>query len=241
MAPGAYGMQNRIQTNFNVVMVNTSTEEADAVVFVEDGFVYVTPKSDNPVDLLLFEAGVPESAFNITLVPVTVPPAMIEIDNIVPKNMRQKGVKYIKEQEKLEVEEKVAMLNENVKTTNSHVETIRSALTPIAQTFIPEGYTETTLSDLSAAHLRPCQAHVKQDVVERYIGSYYFIDVVEIVNTRKRDYLIEEQQCLGPDVIAVGVLEKTLLRPGEKTEMYILRDKFHKQGPQLRKRVRGER
>lgn len=240
MAPGAYGMQNRIQTNFKYATVNTSAEETEAVVFVEEGFIYVTPKSDNPVDLLIFEAGAPESAFNITLVPVTVPPAMIEVDNIVPSNMRAKAAEYIKEQEMIELETKVAELNENVKHSNSHVETIRNALTPIARSFIPEGYTETSLDNITVSHRRPCSASIEQAVVERYIGGFYIIDVVELKNTNSRPYLIQEHQCMAEDVIAIGTLEKMLLRPNEMTEMYILRDKFFKQDKQLRRRVRGQ-
>ena len=77
MVPVAIGLMNRIETNYKNVSVKTSDESA--VLEVDGGVLYVTLNSREPVGLILMEQGVPNSAINLTAVPIDVPPALVKV------------------------------------------------------------------------------------------------------------------------------------------------------------------
>lgn len=72
MVPVAVGLTNRISTNFKMAAVKT--HEGESVIEVEGGVVYITIKKLMPVGLFIYEDGVTDNAFAITLVPDNVPP-----------------------------------------------------------------------------------------------------------------------------------------------------------------------
>ena len=45
-------------------------------------------------------------------------------------------------------------------------------------------------------------------------------------NDSNKPYTIKEEYCSSQDTVAVGVLDKAQLNPGEQIEMYIIRDKL---------------
>ena len=71
MVPVSLGLMNRIETNFKNVSVKTSDEAA--VLEVDGGVLYLTINKSEAVGLILMEQGVPNSAINLTAVPVDVP------------------------------------------------------------------------------------------------------------------------------------------------------------------------
>ncbi|MBL1980756.1 traK family protein, partial [Klebsiella pneumoniae] len=85
--PVSLGLQNRIQTSFKNVSVSTTAPSEDTTIYVEGGSVFITTVKDAPVGIMLAEEGVPESTYNLTLIPIDVPGAMIRVQTQLTQNM----------------------------------------------------------------------------------------------------------------------------------------------------------
>lgn len=77
LIPVATGLQNRIATPFHEAQVKTSDSELP--IEVVDGFIYVTPMSQAPIGLMVGEKGMPETMVSLTLMPLDVPPVMVDV------------------------------------------------------------------------------------------------------------------------------------------------------------------
>lgn len=221
--PVAVGLTNPIITNFKMVAARTHDEES--VIELEDGRLYITLNSLKPVALMLFEEGVPESMINLTLVPMEAMPVVVNVDVNLSKTMQYKGANHraeIKEQETLAEASLTEGHVANVET--DRVARIKQILKPVGKGEIPQGF---SLShDVSKAMHQPCGLTISQQVLQRIVGPREVVDVVRIQNTTTRPYTIREQMCESRDVMAVAIYNKSLLQPGEATEVYILRDKL---------------
>jgi conjugal transfer pilus assembly protein TraK len=221
--PVAVGLTNPIITNFKMVAARTHDEES--VIELEDGRLYITLNSLKPVALMLFEEGVPESMINLTLVPMEAMPVVVNVDVNLSKTMQYKGANHraeIKEQEALAEASLTEGYVANVET--DRVARIKQILKPVGKGEIPQGF---SLShDVSKAMHQPCGLTISQQVLQRIVGPREVVDVVRVQNTTTRPYTIREQMCESRDVMAVAIYNKSLLQPGEATEVYILRDKL---------------
>lgn len=219
--PVAVGLTNPIVTNFKMVAARTHDEES--VIELEEGRLYITLNSLKPVALMLFEEGVPESMINLTLVPMEAMPVVVNVDVELTKQMVYKGAHHrseIKEQEALA---EASINNQVANEATDRISRIKQILKPVGKGEIPQGF---SLShDVSRAMKEPCGLTIKQDVMQRIVGPREVVDVVRVQNTTSRAYTVREQMCESRDVIAVAIYNKSLLQPGEATEVYILRDK----------------
>ena len=93
--PISRGLQNRITTTFKNASVSTSSSPEDSSIFVDGGAVYVTTNSDKPIGIMLSEDQVPESTYNLTLIPLDVPGAMISVNTALTPSMQAKREKNI--------------------------------------------------------------------------------------------------------------------------------------------------
>lgn len=221
--PVAVGLTNPIITNFKMIAVRTHDEES--VMELEDGRLYITINSLKPVALMLFEEGVPESMVNVTLVPMEAMPVIVNLDINLSKEMKYKGNKHridLKEQEaKAKAEQ--SEIQPNFKTDTARISRIKQILKPVGRGEIPRGF---TLShDVSLAMKQPCGMTIEQRVMQRIVGTKEVVDVVRVKNNTTRPYSMREQMCESRNVMAVAIYNKSLLQPGEATEVYILRDK----------------
>ncbi len=225
MVPVAVGLTNRISTNFKMAAVKT--HEGKSVIEVDGGVVYITIKELMPVGLFIYEDGVTDSAFAITLVPDNVPPVIVDAKVSMTEDMLVRGDQYRKE---LQAEEMRLEAEEVAKVQNyspEYIKRIKEILTPVGQGRIPEGFSMS--ADLSAVVQSPCSVTISQRVGQRLIGSQELVDVVAVHNTTDRPYGLREEMCLGDGVIAVAIYNNAILQPGQATELYILRDKLYEQ------------
>ncbi|MEZ9856619.1 hypothetical protein AB4347_21705, partial [Vibrio breoganii] len=78
--------------------------------------------------------------------------------------------------------------------------------------------------------LRPCRFGTYAETKQRLISSRRIVDVVLVKNVTNRNVVLREQDCwVDDDVIATGILNKATLKPSEKTEVYVLRDRLYYQ------------
>ena len=233
LVPVATGLQNRIATPFREVEVKTSDMEVP--IEVSGGFVYVTPLTQAPIGLMIGEKGMPETMVSITLMPLDVPPVMIDVAVQMSSKLKKEHKDYLADQDKLTLKQKyLKEIKENPKvendprTNNQYVERATEVLTSVANGGIPSGFD--LLDEIAPESRFPCDIRrmpMYHEVGQRLVSSREIIDVVIVKNDINGFREIREEYCLADDVIAVGVFDKATLAPGEDTELYIMRDKLY--------------
>ena len=235
--PVGQGVMNSIVTNFNMVAVKTSDKKS--LFEMDGGYLYATIKTNQPVGLILFEEGVPESQIAVTLVPIAAPPAVVKLDVDLTSEMKIKSNAYQRK-----IREEIAMESANdeqVFYSDERTQRVVDLLTPVAQGDLPRGFSLS--SDIPAHYKKPCAIPIYQNTGQRLMGGNEVIDVVHVKNTSSKTFQMTEEKCLTDDVIAVGLYMKSYLQPGEDMEVYIVRDKFYQrevQRTQRRPRLTGE-
>jgi len=228
--PIGQGLLNTISTNFKELRVKTS--DRTSVIESDGGTLYVSPTTSNPVGLVLYDAGVPESKISVTLVPIDAPPVIVDLKVAVTKAMVAKSDKYLRDLE-LEAAQAKAQ-TEQVSRSDQHTQRIIDILTPIAQGDLPAGFTLTNQIPQDA--IQPCRMAIPHRAGQRLLSSREYVDVIIAKNNTDRVYQVREEMCLGNDVIAVGIHKKSYLKPNEEVEIYILRDKFQNERATTEKR-----
>ncbi|MFQ3188888.1 MAG: conjugal transfer pilus assembly protein TraK [Paraglaciecola sp.] len=226
MIPVAQGLMNRIKTPFKMVAIRDSGSDA-TIVDLDGGMVFVTINDYKPMSLMVYEEGVPETMFSIMLQPIDAPPVMIDVDLEITNEMIAKRVAF---HEKIEIEDKLQQANNMAKVqtqTSEHERRIKEILAPVAKGDIPRGFSFT--EKVPARYLTPCSVSIHQETKQRLIGARELVDVVLIHNDSNEIYSVREEHCVSKDTIAVAVLDKSVLQPGQETEIYILRDKLYEQ------------
>lgn len=228
--PVGQGLMSSVKTNFKMLAARTS--DKDSILEIEGGFLYVTINGNQPVGLILYEDGVMESQISVTLVPIQAPPSMVDIEVTMSQAMLFKGEEYRKQ---IELEEKIATQTDNASiNSTAYTDRIIGLLTPVAKGDLPPGFSMT--NDIPTYLSTPCQVTVYQTAAQRLTGGREIIDVVLIRNDSDRGYRVREEMCLSAGVKAVALFEKSYLRPGDETEVYILRDKLYEQEMQRKNR-----
>lgn len=226
MVPVSQGLMNRIKTPFKMVAVRDSGNE-NTIVDLDEGMVFVTVNSFEPMSLMIYEEGVPESMFSIMLHPMEAPPVMIDVGLKLTPEMIAKRDKFHRD---MEIEDKLLESDSMAKIqtqTSEYVRRIKEILTPVATGEIPRGFSFT--EQIPSHQVSPCSVSIFQQAKQRLIGAREIVDVVLVKNDSSRIYSVREEHCISKDSIAVAVLDKSTLQPGEHTEIYILRDKLYEQ------------
>jgi conjugal transfer pilus assembly protein TraK len=228
--PIGQGLLNTVATNFAELRVKTS--DRTSVIESEGGTLYVAPTTSNPIGLVLYDAGVPESKISVTLVPIDAPPVIVDLTVGLTREMKFKSSRYLKDLELEEAQLKAS--KEQVNRSDMHTQRIIDMLTPVAQGDLPSGFTLSNEVPLDMR--RPCKMAIPHVAGQRLLGGTEVIDVIVAKNDTDRVYQVREEQCLGGDVIAVGIYRKSYLQPNEEVEIYILRDKHQREVEKREKR-----
>ena len=227
--PVGFGFMNSIQTNFKQLAVRTSDEFS--ILEIEDGFLYVTPLSDQPISLILYEDGVLESQVSIVLYPIDAPPAMIDLTvNMTPRMIaraREHQERIQKEVEAEEARRRQADADDRKTPPSAHVAYLTNLLKQVAQEQTPRGFNMT--NDIPPQLAKPCRLTIEQLAGQRLTGNREVVDVVVIRNDSDRIYHVKEEMCISRDTLAVAIHDKAYLRPGDETEVYIIRDRFYQE------------
>lgn len=229
IVPVGFGFMNAIQTNFNTLAVRTSDEHS--ILEVEDGYLYVTPLSEQPISLILYEDGVLESQVSLVLYPIDAPPAMIDVNVSLSPQMLAKARRHQDEIEQEaraeEARRRQAQMQSDDLVPSSHIAYLTNILKTIAQEKLPRGF---TLTNDVPNHLKhPCRVTISQFAGQRLAGTREVVDVVLLQNNTDGIYHVREEMCLGKDVLSVAIHNKAYLQPGQSTEVYIVRDRFYEE------------
>ena len=233
LAPVAVGLQNQISTPFKNVSIKTSS--MDVPIEVKDGYIFITPMDQSPIGLFVGEKGMPETNVSLTLMPLDVPPTMIDVKVPMSRALRVKYKNYIDERMQKEAiakhvkEMQEAPMNKYDPRVNpDYVKRATTLLANVAKGDIPNGYSFST--DIPRDQMFPCDINklgMYHRVMQRLESSREIVDIVKVTNDINNFRQMREEYCLRDDVIAVGVFDKATLAPGQSTEVYILRDKAY--------------
>ncbi len=231
--PVSRGLQNRISTSFKNASVSTSTPAEEASIFVNGGDVFISTNTDKPIGIMLSEDQVPESTYNLTLVPLDVPGAMISVTTSLSPSMQAKRETSL---DKRNYEEMLARsqseeLAPSDPKQDDHKQRIIDLLTPVALGEVPSGFSlqQDRLSRIPASEQSPCNFNMYAKLGQRLVGSRELIDVILVKNDKPYGQIVADQQCMAEGVIASALFDKAYLQPGEETELYIVRDKLFKE------------
>lgn len=213
------GLMNTISTN--LTMLTAKTNDESSTFEIDQGYLYVTVSSQNPISLVLYEEGVLDSQVSITLVPVSAPPTIAKVNFDLTPAMKEKSAEFQK-QIKLE-EQQASQPADPQNKHDTHTSRIIDILRPVAQGDIPKGFGLTP--DIPDALRHPCLMTIYHRTEQRMVSGNDIIDVVLVKNDSDKPYNIREEMCLTNGTLAVALFEKAYLLPNEAAEVYILRDK----------------
>ncbi|STN24922.1 putative transfer protein [Escherichia coli] len=182
---------------------------------------------------MLSEDSVPESTYNLTLVPLDVPGAMISVTTSLSPTMQAKRETSLDKQnyDEMLARSQSEELTPSDPRQDDHKQRIIDLLTPVALGEVPSGFSlqEDRLSRIPSSEQSPCNFNMYAKLGQRLVGSRELIDVVLVKNDKPYGQVVADQQCITEGVVASALFDKAFLQPGEETELYIVRDKLFKE------------
>jgi conjugal transfer pilus assembly protein TraK len=197
---------NRIRTTFARPQVKTV---ANAEISTEGSMVYVASASPEPVKLFVLDEERPERALSLTLLPRDLPPVDVEIrlageDAVQLPVARDAAARWEMEQ--------------------PYVETIADVMKALSQGEVPQGYGLSQVSAATAAWMPRCDfAGMGITPVQALDGSHLVAVVARVVNRSATVQTLDESRCEADGVLAVAAWPAITLRPGEETELFVVR------------------
>jgi conjugal transfer pilus assembly protein TraK len=238
----AVGMMNKIETPFYKAAVKTSN---NGDITVEGGVIFITPKTKEPIGLIIREKGLNDSMISLTLIPEDVPPVMLTADIAMNEEQRTQWYAHVKSEkdakaleERKSREKELAESEPKSKSNASNFEGIVSGLLKnIALGGIPNGYQLRESDFAYNCNINPefpsYTAQIKQ-VIE---GSKLNVNVGYVKNETSNNLSLNETNCYKPGVLAVSAYPKVDLAPGEVTEIYIVEKREELSTDTARKRL----
>lgn len=229
--PVSKGLQNLIHTNFKSASV--STADTSASISIEGPNVTLVTNSEAPIGLMISEEGAPETTYNLTLIPLDVPGAMISINTPISAAVQAKREKLADEKQRQDLVERSNSedLQDIALAQDDYKQRVIDILTPVANGEVPSGFSLQTdrIDRIPTSEQNPCKFNFYAKLGQRMVGSREIIDVILVANDTSVGQVVSEQLCSNDGVIATAVFDKAFLRPGEQAELYILRDKLYQE------------
>jgi conjugal transfer pilus assembly protein TraK len=220
---------NTISTNLTMLTAKTNDEYSSFEI--DEGYLYVTVSSTNPISLVLYEEGVLDSQVSITLVPVPAPPTIAKVNFALTPAMQERSAQFQKE---MKLEQQMGEFEPLDKGNNPHTARLIDILRPVAMGDIPRGFGLTP--DIPNTLRHPCMMTIYHRAEQRMVSGNHIIDVVLVKNDTDKPYNVREEMCLTTGTLAVALFEKAYLQPGDESELYIVRDKQLEQVEMRRQR-----
>lgn len=215
--PIAVNHPNRFLTPFKNPQVVSTTltggKKGDCgEICVRGNVVYISTDKTFPVTAFITERGREDIALSVTMLPKQVPPREVKLtlpEEVMSELRFGAGSGTAREAEAWEV-------------SQPYVDTIRTAFREIAKGAVPQGY---VLRKVKGSDPVPACAHpglafdfVKGQILEGYNLNFY---VGVMTNVADSPVEFREQRCGGWRVAAVTSWPLKVLKPGQKTEVYV--------------------
>lgn len=196
-------------------------------VCVRDGIIYITTSSSTAVTAFITQKDNEEIAFSVTMLPRAIPPREVHFtlpQSIVDKVNTKKGARALSSAEGWE-------------QAQPYVDTLRGSLRQVALQEIPPGY---SLRAVRRSDPLPRCKHpgLNIDFANGQIMEGFNLDIYVGVAENVANVPVEfkEQTCGGWRIAAVTSWPLKVLKPGQKTEVYVITKKDEEvQSDQVRK------
>jgi|AntRauTorcE11898_2_1112593.scaffolds.fasta_scaffold07698_2 conjugal transfer pilus assembly protein TraK len=210
------GHPNRLVAPFSNPEVRTTNTDAEITTSGE--IIYVATGSEQPVTLFISPKGNERMAASITLLPKAIPPQEIRFTLDAGKEL----IKYANP------------TAEQWETRTSYVDTITQAFRALALQNLPQGYTMRTPSQEDYVS---CYAgkHVSFEIGQVVEGHNMEIQVAVATNNGPQPIEIIGHQCAGGRVLAAAEWPRSILEPGQKTEIFIAVQRLEDAEPDIRR------
>lgn len=198
---------NRIVTPFRNPEVRTSSA---ATMTIENGILYITTQTEDPIGLFVFEKTSPEQAISLTLNPAAISPVSVSIrlDGWTPTTA---SYAIPGNQTKARSWE----------TSDPYIDTVKALFKDLANNKIPEGY---GLSPLPGRYqwMPNCAMPGLQVVPMQLLeGAEITAVIARVTNVSYQPVEIAESSCQSSRLIGAASWPRNTLNPGESTELYI--------------------
>lgn len=210
------GHPNRIIAPFSQPEVRTTNTDAEITTSGE--IIYVATGSEQPVTLFVSPKGNERIAASITLLPVAIPPQEIRFK----LDAGTEVIKYANP------------TAEQWETRNSYVDTITEAFRTLALHDLPQGY---TMRSPAPTDYLTCYAgkNVSFELGQVIEGHNMEIQVAVATNLGSRPIEIVGHQCAGDRVLAAAEWPRSVLEPGQKTEVFVAVQRLEDAEPEIRR------
>ena len=219
MIPIAMFHANRIVTPFkrpqviSTTLTGGSKDGECGEVCVRGNVVYISTDKTHPVTAFITEKGNDGVALSLTMIPKRIPPREIELR--VPDEVQEKiavGTAVVGSPDEADAWE----------TSMPYVEMIRESFHMIAKGEVPSGYSlrKTRASDAIPSCKQPgLSFDFKNGQVLTGSKVNVFVGVAENIGNQPIEF--REQNCGGWDVSAVAAWPLKVLKPRQKTEIFV--------------------
>ena len=210
------GHPNRLVAPFSEPEVRTTNTDAEITTSGE--IIYVATGSEQPVTLFVSPKGNERLAASITLLPVAIPPQEIRFK----MDAGDEVIKYANP------------TAEDWETRTSYVDTITEAFRALALQDLPQGY---TMRSPQPSDYVTCYAgkNVSFELGQVIDGHNMEIQVAVATNHGPRPVEIIGHQCAGERVLAAAEWPRSVLEPGQKTEVFVAIQRLEDAEPEIRR------
>lgn len=206
------GHPNRVMVPFNEPEIRTTSNDAE--ISAKGSVIYVATKSARPVTLFVTPKNNDRVAISLTLVPKPVPPQQIEVE--------------------LEGQYQSDIVQSNPKARDweertPYVDTLISVFKELAKNDLPQGYTlrdPQSHEQASTCSVDPRRGDVSFETAQIVEGHNITVDVVVATNEGNRPVEVVGSQCAGDGVMGAAEWPRSVLEPGEKTEVFVARQRL---------------
>lgn len=205
--PIALNHLNRIEVPFDDPQIRTSSDVGLQII---DRFIYVQASSDSVISLYITTPD-EELALSVGLLPQAIPPRDMKLVLGQPSDFTG-GIFNAPNP-----------LAKKTETAQPYVESVRAIVADIATGKIPSGYGFQKMVNPNAKDIHHCYLSGFSIIPKQRLDGHLFtITVSEVVNIAGMAVEIDESLCYRQGVVAVAAWPEVVLRPGERTELYLL-------------------
>lgn len=192
---------NRIITPFKNPSLKMDSVENISYKLI-DNVIYLSTSNKQPIGLFVTEKGDELTSVKLLLVPRTIAPQEIVLDELTNVFSSLSAKQFERSQ--------------------PHVDKIKNVLTDLAKYNIPQGY---SMGNANGYYMPACNQlgltfnfHDGQ----HFDGGDYVVSVAVVKNESPIDIEIKETNCIDRRIVGIAAYPRVMLKPNSKTELFVM-------------------
>lgn len=199
------GQLNRLVTPFARPYVRTTAQSATTTV--EGSVIYVATATNDPVSLFIMDEGDEVNAISLTLKPREIPSVQVtvELEGYRPAVLRPASIEQA----------------QTFEASQAHTETLREVMKSLATGEVPPGYGISMIQPGQFSGVDCLIDGVQILPAQLVSGATLQVVVSRVQNTSPWPVEINESLCASDYTLGVAAWPRTVLQPGEATELFV--------------------